>query len=225
MNLSNISLAFRTTKFFNVFSFQSNATLSPYTWDASTGETFADYAWTDGNGLGRITVAGGTLNANFTNQNGRKKQKENLEENKDDAQKTGILTNPNYNDYSLPWVLNLSYNIDYKRQSLTNDLGAKVDSFRLVQTIKANGNFNFNEKWKLDYNFNLDLQDMEVPGFNIGLWRDLHCWETSVYYQQIGPMFPEGGLKSNWSILFKIGVKASMFQDIKYDHTFRNPFN
>lgn len=221
MNLGNFALAFRTTKFFNVFSFQSNASLSPYSWDESTGETFSEYAWNANQGVGRFRTAKGVLNANFTNQRGRDKQKENAEKAKDNANATSTVTDPSFRDFEIPWVLNLSYNIDYTRTSSKNALGVTIDTFNLIQTIRADGNFNFNEKWKLDYLVNFDFLDMSVPSFNIGLWRDLHCWETSLFYQQIGPLFPGAPHESNWSILFKIGVKASMFQDIKYDHTFR----
>lgn len=224
MNLSDFALAFRTSRFFNVFSFQSNASLSPYSWVDSTGITLKDYAWNDGNGIGRIKSASGVLNANFTNKKGRDKQKENAQKAADDANQQGKVTNPSFKDYSIPWVLNLSYNVAYTRKSSTNDIGVLVDTFAIVQTLRTDGNISLNDKWKVDFLVNYDVQKNEVPSFNIGLWRDLHCWETSLFYQQIGPMFPGNGIKSNWSILFKIGVKASMFQDIKYDHTFTNPF-
>lgn len=219
MNLSNISLAFRTAKFLKVFSFQTSGSFSPYSWDNTTGEILSEYAWNGGQRIGRFRSAKGVINARFGN-NGRnsgsgsimKKQKPG---GADDDQES--------NGYEIPWLLNLSYNISYTRLSSNNALGEPVDTFNLIQTVRANGNVNLNNKWKIDYVVNLDLQELEVPSFNIGIWRDLHCWETSLMYQQFGPLFPEVGI-SNWSVLFKIGVKASMFQDIKYDHTFRNPF-
>lgn len=222
MNLSNIALAFRTSKFFNIFNFQTNATLSPYSWVDSTGYAISTYAWQDGRGLGRITTAKGVINANFTNKKGREKQKEADEATKDDAIKNGNATDPKSKNYSIPWVLNLGYNVNYSQQSLSNGFGSVVDSFNIVQTISADGNVNLNDKWKIDYYFNFDIEELLLTNFTVGLWRDLHCWETSLYFQQFGPMFPETGI-SNWSVQFKIGVKASMFQDIKYDHTFRNP--
>lgn len=220
MNLSNLALSFRTAGFFNIFSFRSDASFSPYGWDSSTGETSSVYAWNNGQGIGRIQNATGVLNANFTNRKGRKKQKENAEKVKDDANANSIVTDPNFKDFEIPWVLNLSYNINYTRNSQTNDSGVLVDTFRLVQTIDVNGNFNLNDKWKIDYLVNYDIQANHVPAFNIGLWRDLHCWETSLYYQH----FNTQNSTSNWSLLFKIGVKASLFQDIKYDHTFNGQF-
>ncbi len=224
MNLSNFSLAFRTSRFFNIFSFQSSASLTPYSWVESTGKSTKEYAWNDGNGIGRIQSARSVINANFTNKKGRDKQKENAEGAKDNAKEMGKISNPLFKDYDIPWVLNLSYNVNYGRQSLTNDSGVLVDTFSIVQTLRIDGNFNLNDKWKIDYLVNYDVQDNTVPSFNVGLWRDLHCWETSVYFQQFGQLFPDNGNAANWTILFKIGVKASMFQDIKYDHTFRNQF-
>ncbi|MDA7803472.1 putative LPS assembly protein LptD [Crocinitomix sp.] len=224
MNLSNFALAFRTSKFFSIFSFQSSATLSPYSWVDSTGITNSTYAWREGNGIGRITNARGLINANFTNKKGRDKQKEADEATKNDANKNDQATNPQNKNYSIPWVLNLSYNVNYLRQSQSNGFGSILDTFDLVQTISADGNINLNEKWKIDYYFNYDLQENLLTNFNIGLWRDLHCWETSLFFQQNGRFNPENGSPANWSVQFKIGVKASMFQDIKYDQTIRNPF-
>lgn len=214
LNLSNIAFAFRTARFLNIFNFQSDATLSPYTWDDTTGVSNSTYAWQSDQGVGRFKTAKATINARFSNDK------------KSSKKPTDDEGNPTY---SIPWLLNVSYNINYTQQSLNNDLGALVDTFRLIQTVRADGNFNFNEKWKLDYLFNFDVQAKKLSGFNIGLWRDLHCWETSIFFQQYGPLFNpnpdvDPNFKSNWSILFKIGIKASMFKDIKYDQTIYNPF-
>ena len=225
MNLSNFNFAFRTSRFFNVFTFQSSALLSPYSWEESSGLIKSDYAWQDGNGLGRFTTASLNLNANFTNRKGREKQKEAIDNADGDANATGNATNPKVNNYSIPWTLNLAYNVNYNQQSALSG-GVYVDTFKLVHTLNAYGNISLNDKWKIDYNLNYDFITNKVPSLRLGLWRDLHCWETSVQFQQFGQWFnPNPGeyFKANWSLLFKIGIKASMFQDIKYDHTFTNP--
>jgi hypothetical protein len=226
MNLSNFNFIFNTARFLSVFSFQSTALLSPYSWDETTGVIKSDYSWTDGNGVGRFTNGNININANFTSGKGRDKQKELDELTKENANANATVNNPRFQNYSIPWVLNVGYNINYKQQSLNNDLGAKVDSFKLVHTINAFGNISLNEKWKIDYNLNYDFISNKVPSLRLGLWRDLHCWETSLQFQQFGQWFDPGNdsFKANWSLMFKIGIKASMFQDIKYDHTFTNPF-
>mgnify|MGYP000701760821 FL=1 len=226
MNLSNFNFVFNTARFLKVFGFQSSAILSPYTWDATTGVTESDYAWEDGNGLGRFTKGSININANFTNKKGRDKQKELDELTKDDAGKNAAVNNPRFQNYSIPWTLNVGYNINYTQKTINNDLGAKVDSFNLVHTLNAYGIVSLNDKWKVDYNVNYDFISNKIPSLRLGLWRDLHCWETSLQFQQFGQWFnpnPDQYFKANWSILFKIGIKASMFQDIKYDHTFTNP--
>jgi lipopolysaccharide assembly outer membrane protein LptD (OstA) len=225
MNLSNFNFAFRTSRFFNVFTFQSSALLSPYSWEESSGLIKSDYAWQDGNGLGRFTTASLNLNANFTNRKGREKQKEAVDNADGDANATSNATNPKVSNYSIPWTLNLAYNVNYNQQSALSG-GVYVDTFKLVHTLNAYGNISLNDKWKIDYNLNYDFITNKVPSLRLGLWRDLHCWETSVQFQQFGQWFnPNPGeyFKANWSLLFKIGIKASMFQDIKYDHTFTNP--
>ncbi len=228
MNLSNIALAFRTARFLNVFSFQSDASISPYSWIDSTGIETSTYAWNDDNGIGRIQTAKATINATFSSQKNKKPQNigEKQKEDKKQNDKTG---DPEVNSFSIPWLVNLSYNVKYDQASLRNTLGTLVDTFTIIQTIQLDGNINFNDKWKLDYLLNYDIQANELSNFNIGLWRDLHCWETSIYFQNFGPLFnPEPELnpffKANWSILFKIGVKASMFKEIGHEQLLTNPF-
>ncbi len=224
LKLSNLSLAFRTSRFFNIFSFQSNASLSPYAWIDSTGITINQYAWNAGKGIGRIQSAQGILNANFTNKKGRTEQKEAEEATADNAKEKEKVTNPQFKNYSIPWVVNFAYNIDYRRSSSSNGLGSIVDTFALVQTLRAIGNVSLNSMWKIDFNASYSFADAYVTDYTIILWRDLHCWQTSLMYQQFGRMFPPDGEKSNWAIVFKIGVKAAMFQDIKFEQTIQNPF-
>ncbi len=226
LQLSNLSLAFRTSRFFNIFSFQSNGSFSPYAWDNITGVSNSDFAFSNGQGLGRFQNARGVLNANFTNKKGRKKQQENEDNAEGDANATAIVTDPKFIDFDIPWTVNLSYNITYTRLSSVNLVSELVDTFNLMQTIDANGNVNFGKKWKLDYSVRYDIQQAELNEFTLSLWRDLHCWKTSINYVQRGPFFNSEipDFRPNWSILFKIGVKASLFQDIKYDHRFQNPF-
>lgn len=230
LNLDNFELAFRTTKFFNIFSFQTNASLSPYSWVDSTGIGIKEYAWNDGKGLGRFKTARGVLNANFTSKKGRDVQKNNAEATKDNANLNEKVTNPTFKDYDMPWALNVSYNINYRQESLKNQLsGAIIDSFSVVQTINFDGNLNLNEKWDIDFLMAFDIQKAQTSIFNIALKRDLHCWEASIYYQQNGSFTnPDPAnialYKVPWSISFKIAVKATMFQDIKYAQSINNPF-
>ncbi len=214
LNLSNISINFRTSRFLGVFSFQSSAVLSPYGWIDSSGVDMSDYAWKNEQGIGRIKNSRATLNANFTNKNGRKKQNELKDKYQDDANSTDKITQNGVTSFEIPWQLNLSYNINYNRLSLANYYNEVVDSFNLVQTLRADGDFNLGKKWKFTYLFNYDLQAGAVTNYNLGIWRDLHCWEARLEWGQYGKWSDQ-----NFTFLFRVNIKASMFQDIKLEYT------
>lgn len=221
MGLSDFTLAFRTARFLKVFSFQSRGTLSPYGYDVGGNDTSA-FAWQNGQGLGRFKTANATVNANFTNKTGRKKQKELDEQTGENANVNSDITNPNKPNFEIPWQLNLSYNVNYRRfTTFTNDVD--VDTFDLVQTIRADGDFNINKKWKISYLVNFDLQAEDfnnaLTNYNINIWRDLHCWEASLQFGQFGPWAPGGDWQAtNLTFLFRVNIKASMFQDIKLEY-------
>ncbi|MBN4071227.1 LPS-assembly protein LptD [Crocinitomix catalasitica] len=210
MKLSNFALAFRTSKFLNVFSFQSSAVLSPYGFD-NVGIDTSAYAWSTGQGIGRIKSANAVVNANFTNRNGRKKQKELDKSTEDNANANSNATNPKPS-FEIPWQVNLSYNINYTRLTQTVS-DVQLDTFKLVQTIRLDGDFNINKKWKFSYLMNYDLQAGAVTNYNFNIWRDLHCWEAALQWGQYGKWSDK-----NFTFLFRVNIKASMFQDIKLEY-------
>ena len=222
-NLSPINFAFRTARFLKVFSFQSGAVLSPYSFNTFSGVESKEYAWNTSQGVGRIKTANATVNANFTNPKGRKKQKEISEGTQNNAQDNNVATNPNITSFEIPWQLNLSYNYNYKRLTASSG-GVLIDTTNLVQTIRADGDFNLNQKWKFGYGINFDLQAVEnskiITNYNFTIWRDLHCWEASLQWMQYGPW---KGKETNATFLFRINIKAAMFQDIKLEYT-KPPF-
>jgi hypothetical protein len=239
-NLSNIALSFRTSKFLKIFSFQSSATLSPYSYD-SLGYENKEYAWKNQQGVGRITTGKVAVNANFTSKNGRKKQNELAEQAEDDPIQNGIVTNPQKINFEIPWQLNISYNLDYRTQiqSLTSD-----KPFTVTQTTRFDGDFSINEAWKFGYLINFNLVALDgtpennndfagysglVTNYNVEIWRNLHCWEASLQLGQYGAVNKESDGTwgsgpnaawrfTNWTFLFKVNIKAQMFQDIKLEY-------
>jgi lipopolysaccharide assembly outer membrane protein LptD (OstA) len=226
MNLSDIRLSFRTANFFKIFSFQSDATFTPYSWDTQSGVKSSTYAWNDGNGLGRFSRASSTINANITSEKGREEQKKADKATENDANKNAQATNSKFVNYSIPWQVNILYNIDYTRASINNIDAVLTDSSRLVQTAQVNGDLSLNEMWKLRYSYAFDVQNLQTTQVTAELWRDLHCWEASLRYVQNGAFTNPEIINYSvpWSVTFHVGIKASMFQDIKYDQTISNPF-
>ena len=244
LKLSNLALSLRTSKFLGIFTFQSRATLSPYLYDSlgnryidykPSGEINKEYAWQNKEGVGRITTADFTINANFTSANGRKKQKELLDVTAEDGQATDIVSNPGTVNFEIPWQVNLAYNLNMTavvRDSL------EQDSYRLVQTLGVTGDFSINKKWKFIYGVAFDLQQFNpkyqsditqplsglVTRWNLDITRDLHCWEAALSLGQLGPY--KGSLReTNYTFLFRVNIKASMLQAIKGEYKKQYFFN
>lgn len=247
--LSAQTFQFRTAKLFNIFSFQSSATLNPYTYD-SLNRVSSDYAWENNQGIGKLTRFNLTIGANFTNRNGRKKQKEISDATEDNAGMTQLYTDPNKVNWDIPWQINTSYNFDYTlAQNKAHD---SLADYKLIQTLLVNGDFSINKKWKVKGGISVDLQQLNpnnhdapdnykypyedfVTSYNVEIWRDLHCWEAVISFRQNGIVrkSPEGlwtttdqvsGLKTKywqntpWVFMFRVNIKASMFQDIKLEY-------
>jgi hypothetical protein len=153
------------------------------------------------------------VNANLTNSAGRKRQKEKDLQTQDNAQLNGYATNPNRPDFEIPWQVNLSYNLNYTRKTIS-----MIDSIIWIQTIRADADFSINKKWKIGVIAAYDLESGAFSNYNINLWRDLHCWEATFQVGQIGKWAPYGDWKNtNITFLFRVNIKASMFQDIKLE--------
>jgi hypothetical protein len=141
------------------------------------------------------------------------------EKTKNDAKQNGIVTNPGFTTMKIPWQINLSYNFNLTQGPVKITSGY-VDSIRLVQTIRLDGDFNLGENWKFTYGVNYDLQADNVcdaiSTYNFTIWRNLHCWEAALTWFQYGPWI---GKETNINFLFRVNIKASMFQDIKLEYT------
>jgi len=113
-------------------------------------------------------------------------------------QLAAISRDPNaFVDFNIPWNFSFSYSFQY-----TNDLGIS----RTSNTLNFNGDLNLTPKWKVTFNSGYDFQNNGLTPMNIGIYRDLHCWDMSVNW------VPYGAYKS-YSLTLK--VKASILQDLK----------
>lgn len=113
-------------------------------------------------------------------------------------QLAAISRDPNaFVDFNIPWNFSFSYSFQY-----SNDLGVS----RTSNTLNFNGDLNLTTKWKVTFNSGYDFQNNGLTPMNIGIYRDLHCWDMSVNW------VPYGAYKS-YSLTLK--VKASILQDLK----------
>ncbi|MBX2897872.1 MAG: LPS-assembly protein LptD [Cyclobacteriaceae bacterium] len=168
------------------------------------------YAWNAGK-IGRITRANFAFS---TNLNPKGQKSDNTTRDKigksemSESDKKFLMQNPDaYVDFSVPWNLRISYNVDYTHNENQSPL--------ITQAARFNGDISLTDKWKITYNSGYDFQNKEFTQTQIGINRDLHCWQMSLGWTPFGRF---------QSYNFSIGVKSALLRDLKLDRQ-RNFFD
>jgi hypothetical protein len=104
-----------------------------------------------------------------------------------------------YPVFDVPWTMNMSYNLNYYKTG-----------FRSVvsQALTLSGSVSFTKKMAMTYTTGYDFTGKQITMTQIGISRDLHCWEMNFNW------VPNGTMKM-WN--FTIRVKASVLGDLKYE--------
>lgn len=213
MNLSNISLSFRTTLFGN-FGLNLNATLDPYR-VTPEGKRINKLFFP-----GRIVSTGWSFGYSFQSRQDKSQPAIN-----DITTLPPEYQNPFYDpygqmdpvlrrqymaqayyDFSIPWNLSFNYNVSYSVSYVNN--GTTGIKRNVNQTLGFNGSINITPKMGLTFQGGFDLMTRKLTTSQISITRDLHCWQMSFNW------VPFGHYKS-WS--FNIGIKAASLADLKYD--------
>jgi hypothetical protein len=103
-----------------------------------------------------------------------------------------------YVDFDIPWSVRVDYSFSYTKPR---------DEIRIIQTIRASGDFSLTPNWKIGFNSGYDLDKKQFTTTNLSIYRDLHCWEMRI------SVVPFGTYKS---YNFQINAKSSILQDLKY---------
>lgn len=175
-----------------------------------TEKRISRYAWNAGK-AGRITRANFAFSTNL-NPKGQKSDNDTRERiaksDASDTDKKYLLQNPDaYVDFSVPWNLRISYNLDYSH--------GENQEPTITQAMRFNGDLSLTDKWKIVYNSGFDFESKEFTQTNISINRDLHCWQLSLSWVPFGRY---------QSYNFSIGVKSGMLRDLKLDRQ-RNFFD
>jgi len=104
-----------------------------------------------------------------------------------------------YVDFDIPWTMRVDYSFSYSKPK---------DAVRLVQTLRASGDFSLSPNWKIGFNTGYDLDRKQFTTTNLSIYRDLHCWEMRI------SVVPFGSYKS---YNFQINAKSSILSDLKYN--------
>lgn len=214
---STIRLAASSTMFDRLITVNYNATLDPYAYDLDLNRRINEFAIDNGQGLFRLTnqsfTAGTRLDAK-TFKPKKKKGEEDDDKEKEKGSSTGLnegalgITEgdidyyrlPGYVDFSVPWSVNLNYNLSY------SNTGNGTPQVR--QSLDLSGDMNLTEGWKVGFRtgYDFEAQDFTFTSFNF--YRDLHCWTMSCSWVPFG--FQQ-------TYMLTIRVKSSILQDLKLE--------
>jgi hypothetical protein len=104
-----------------------------------------------------------------------------------------------YVDFDIPWSLRVDYSFSYTKPK---------DEAKIVQTLRASGDFSLTPNWKIGFNTGYDLDRKQFTTTNLSIYRDLHCWEMRI------SVVPFGTYKS---YNFQINAKSTILSDLKYN--------
>jgi hypothetical protein len=113
---------------------------------------------------------------------------------------TMLLDEYGYPVFDVPWTLNLSYSFSYYKSGLKPII---------TQALSLNnGSVKITKKMSVTFTSGYDFTRKEITMTQIGITRDLHCWEMNLNW------VPNGSMQM-WN--FTIRVKASVLGDLKYE--------
>ncbi|MCL3781209.1 LPS-assembly protein LptD [Prolixibacteraceae bacterium JC049] len=150
-----------------------------------------EYAWNNGQGIGRLTNANLSFGLNFSSKKGGKDDTEN-----NDAMPGTYYTG--YTDFDIPWDFSLDYSLNY-----TNRLATKE---QVIQTLGFRGSLSLTPKWKVQFTSGFDFKAGDFTYTNVSINRDLHCWQASFNFVPFG---------YRRFYMFTLNVKSSILKDLK----------
>ncbi|ALI99601.1 hypothetical protein DC20_12240 [Rufibacter tibetensis] len=110
------------------------------------------------------------------------------------------VTAADYVEFNIPWTLTVDLTSNFTRDVLTNKL---VNN---ATTAGFNGSVTLTEKWAVNYTTSYDLKNRVLSYTNVGIVRDLHCWQMSIDWVPFGVL-------QRYSI--NINAKSSLLQDLR----------
>jgi len=196
-----LNLSFRGSM--DPFAFDSIRNRTTQTWFSQTGKPL------------RLTSA--SMSAGFNLKS--KKETTGSKEGQEDMDRQSQLNNQNmvgddglgtydpnmeefygdYVDFDIPWSLRVDYSFSYTKPR---------EDVKIIQTLRASGDFSLSPNWKVGFNTGYDLDKKQFTTTNLSIYRDLHCWEMRV------SVVPFGNYKS---YNFQINAKSSILKDLKYN--------
>ncbi|WP_229210945.1 putative LPS assembly protein LptD [Dyadobacter jiangsuensis] len=218
LNLSNITIN-ANARIGRNLNLNFNMNLDPYTYVANpniignqVGTKVNKYAITSGQGLANLQSLGFTLGTSFSpkssssNTNNKNPQTTNPNDPNAKAKEEArefIAQNPElYVDFNIPWNVSLNYNFGLTKPGLSKA--------QIIQAIQATGDLSLSKNLKVTLSTGFDFVAFQPTITQLGLTRDLHCWDMSFNWT---PFAGSAARASNYS--FTLKVKSAILQDLK----------
>lgn len=217
MRWAPVSMVMRTTLLNNI-NVSANGSFSLYGTDAN-GRPVATYAFAQNRKLMRLTnfstsldfslselLKGKSGNTNTSTSQAVPAATQGLYENQEPGSGNEHSASPaiprdqyGYAEFNVPWSLNVNYTLYYTKS---------IPKSTVTQSLSLNGFLTLTKKMNITYTTGYDFTGKAITMTNIGITRDLHCWEMSMNW------IPNGTMKM-WN--FTLRVKASVLQDLKFE--------
>jgi LptD protein len=212
-NLSDISLSATTNLFKGLININGNSTFDPYTYvkDEGVSSNLAGrrvpvYKWKhDGFAGNYLSNASLSLSTSFSPEKFKKDKPKPKVSNDPAAEAMAKFVQSNplaYVDFSIPWSVNINYSINYYKQGLA--------PAQTTQTVSFNGDLSLTPKWKLNFSSGWDFVYKGVTLTNIGIMRELHCWDMSFQWTPIA-----GNNQRASNYMFTLQPRSNLLRDLK----------
>jgi len=116
---------------------------------------------------------------------------------------------------NIPFNINISYSLNYRPSNVFNENTMRY-KMMFSHSMQLSANVSLTNNWRFSGNTSFDFEARQFTQMNINATRHLCCWTMTASF------VPFGRFKSYH---FRIGVNASMLQDLKYERRARNSTN
>jgi len=216
---SPVSMTAGTQLFNKKLNLNLSAILDPYAIDAN-GNKFNKFNINNGGGLFRLTNANVTMNfalksdmfsKDKSESNSNKQQNDNFfgtdinnskkeSENKQTGESKDISKVAKLYQATVPWNFSLRYSLNYNNNRGQHEITS--------QSVQISGNMDLTPKFSVGISSGYDFKNKGITYTQLRFSRDLDSWKMTFNWVPLG---------NRSTYYFYIGVKSSVFSDLKWD--------
>ena len=194
--MSNIGITGRTVLFKN-FDVNATTVFDPYAYNKENQRKIKTYSYNYDGRLARFTDAYLSVGTNFSSNKLQAARKLRKPPDMTNGAERGAANDLD-TDESLPWNLNLSYNL-----TLANHDDTKIQT---THAVNATADMMPTKNWKVGVSTGFDFTQHKLSYTSFDIYRNLKCWEAGIKWVPFG---------YNKSYMLTLNLKTSMLSDFK----------